>query len=85
MKTRLIIAAALTAAALAAAGCASTPNVRVVSDPTADFTQYRTFGFANPLGTDRGGYQLSPLHISEPTRLWRSSYAVFCLKKKKSK
>ena len=57
MKTRLIIAAALTAAALAAAGCASTPNVRVVSDPTADFTQYRTFGFANPLGTDRGGYQ----------------------------
>jgi len=59
MKTRLLIAAALTAAALAAAGCASTPNVRVVSDPTADFTQYRTFGFANPLGTDRGGYQSS--------------------------
>ena len=57
MKTRRLIAAALTAAALAAAGCASTPNVRVVADPTADFTQYRTFGFANPLGTDRGGYQ----------------------------
>jgi hypothetical protein len=57
MKTRHLIAAALSAAALAAAGCASTPNVRVMSDPAADFTQYRTFGFASPLGTDRGGYQ----------------------------
>lgn len=57
MKTRHLIAAALSAAALAAAGCASTPNVRVMSDPAADFTQFRTFGFASPLGTDRGGYQ----------------------------
>jgi hypothetical protein len=57
MKTRHLIAAALSAAALAAAGCASTPNVRVMADPSADFTQYRTFGFASPLGTDRGGYQ----------------------------
>jgi hypothetical protein len=57
MKARHLIAAALSAAALAAAGCASTPNVRVMSDPSADFTQYRTFGFASPLGTDRGGYQ----------------------------
>jgi hypothetical protein len=57
MKTRHLIAAALSAAALASAGCASTPNVRVMADPSADFTQYRTFGFASPLGTDRGGYQ----------------------------
>ena len=26
-------------------------------------------------------YQLSLLHIPEPTRLWRISYAVFCFKK----
>ena len=28
-------------------------------------------------------YALSLIHISEPTRLGMSSYAVFCLKKKK--
>src|SRR5660397_226303 len=34
--------------------------------------------------TVRGaGYKLSLIHISEPTRLRRNSYAVFCLKKKK--
>lgn len=57
MKSRLLIAAVLSTAALAFAGCASAPNVRVVADPAADFTQYRTFGFASPLGTDRDGYQ----------------------------
>src|SRR5660398_291001 len=30
-------------------------------------------------------YYLSLIHISEPTRLRRISYAVFCLKKKKKK
>src|SRR5665648_1247525 len=30
-------------------------------------------------------YLLSLIHISEPTRLGMSSYAVFCLKKKKQK
>ena len=29
-------------------------------------------------------YELSLIHISEPTRLRRISYAVFCLKKKKN-
>src|SRR5660397_268735 len=33
----------------------------------------------------REGYDLSLIHISEPTRLRRISYAVFCLKKKKKK
>jgi len=28
-------------------------------------------------------YRMSPIHISEPTRLLSKSYAVFCLKKKK--
>src|SRR5660397_225389 len=31
------------------------------------------------------GWYLSLIHISEPTRLRRISYAVFCLKKKKQK
>ena len=59
MRPNTFLAAALAGIAIAAAGCASTPNVRVSSDPTANFSQYRTFGFANPLGTDRGGYQSS--------------------------
>ena len=33
----------------------------------------------------RSGVNLSLIHISEPTRLRRISYAVFCLKKKKKK
>ena len=33
--------------------------------------------------TQLGVYYLSLIHISEPTRLRRISYAVFCLKKKK--
>jgi hypothetical protein len=41
---------------LALAGCASGPTVRAVSDPQADFTAFRTFGFASPLGTDRNGF-----------------------------
>ena len=45
------------ASLLALAGCASAPDVRVDYDRTADFTRYKTFGFASPLGTDRGGYQ----------------------------
>src|SRR5660397_271309 len=37
-------------------------------------------------GAPRGGWWcLSLIHISEPTRLRRISYAVFCLKKKKKK
>ena len=42
---------------LALGGCATGPEVRVDYDRTADFGRYKTFGFASPLGTDRGGYQ----------------------------
>jgi hypothetical protein len=55
IPNRLALAAA--ALLLALAGCATAPDVRTDFDRTADFTQYKTFGFANPLGTDRGGYQ----------------------------
>jgi hypothetical protein len=48
---------AVLAATLVAAGCASCPRVRAERDRTVDFSQYRTFAFADPLGTDREGYQ----------------------------
>ena len=36
--------------------CASGPNIVSDYDQTADFSSYRTFGFLDPLGTDRAGY-----------------------------
>lgn len=48
---------AVAASLLALGGCASGPDVRVEYDHTAQFTQYQTFGFVSPLGTDRYGYQ----------------------------
>ncbi len=48
---------ALVAGLLTLGGCATGPDVRVDYDRNADFTAYKTFGFASPLGTDRGGYQ----------------------------
>ncbi|MEY2854813.1 MAG: hypothetical protein RL030_1945 [Pseudomonadota bacterium] len=47
--------ALFTLAALLTA-CASGPDLRSDYDRTADFTQYRTFGFVVPLGTDKSGY-----------------------------
>jgi len=52
-----LMVAALAGVALVAAGCASGPRVRAERDKTVDFSQYHTFGFASPLGTDREGYQ----------------------------
>ena len=48
---------AAAAGLLALGGCATGPDVRVDYDRTADFSAYRTFAFASPLGTDRSGYQ----------------------------
>lgn len=56
-RLRRGLAVALFGAALVAAGCASGPRVRAERDKTVDFSQYRTFAFADPLGTDREGYQ----------------------------
>src|SRR5660397_291641 len=39
--------------------------------------------YLDPLDEFRDEEDLSLIHISEPTRLRRISYAVFCLKKKK--
>ncbi len=45
------------ACVVAVGGCVSGPEVRAVSDKTANFASYKTFGFASPLGTDSNGYQ----------------------------
>lgn len=49
---------ALTAAFVAAAlaGCASGPEIRVDQDPAANMTAYGTFGFFEPLATNKAGY-----------------------------
>jgi hypothetical protein len=55
--TKTVFPLAVAALLLVLGGCASGPDVRVDYDRSADFTQYKTFGFVSPLGTDRGGYQ----------------------------
>lgn len=60
MKTRWkthLLPLAVAASLVLLGGCASGPDVRVEYDPTTQFTQYQTFGFVSPLGTDRYGYE----------------------------
>lgn len=38
------------------AGCATGPQIYTNSDPAGDFAGYRTYNFAEPLGTDRAEY-----------------------------
>jgi hypothetical protein len=52
-RVRLWVAAA---AAVVLASCASGPKLFVNEDPGADFGRYRTFTFADPLGTDSPQY-----------------------------
>ncbi len=47
---RLLVAAG---ALLALAACSTGPRIITNSDPNADWSKYRTFGFFEPLGTDR--------------------------------
>jgi hypothetical protein len=42
---------------LGLSGCATGPQVQVEMDKSADFSQFKTFAFVSPLGTDRSGYQ----------------------------
>ena len=46
---------AVAAIALLAA-CATGPRVRTDHDPTADFSQYRTWGFYSPIAMEQAGY-----------------------------
>lgn len=62
MKTRnrsltTFLALTLAVGGLALSGCASGPKVQVDMDRSADFSQYKSFAFVSPLGTDRNGYQ----------------------------
>lgn len=51
------------------AGCASGPSIRVDGDPGADFSAYRSFGFFEPLATDKAGYStLLTARLKEATR-----------------
>lgn len=52
-RTRLF---GLLSLAFIVGGCAFSPNVRSDFDKNADFASYRTFAFADPLGTDKAGY-----------------------------
>ena len=52
----LLLACSLLSSLLVA-GCASTPTIRSNVDPSIDFSHFRTFGFFEPLATDRAGYQ----------------------------
>jgi hypothetical protein len=54
MSTRNLIALTMM---LGLAACAETPKVHAVTDHAANFSQYQTFGFEVPLGTDQGGYR----------------------------
>jgi hypothetical protein len=45
------------AVALLLSGCASAPNTFSNSDPSADFSQYKTFGYFAKLSTDNAQYQ----------------------------
>ena len=38
------------------AACTSGPRVRTDTDPSADFSQYRTYGFYDPLAMEQSGY-----------------------------
>lgn len=55
--------------ALLAAGCTVVPRVYSNADPGADLASYRTFGFVERAGTDRGEYtSLLTRHLQTSTR-----------------
>eukprot|EP00658_Telonema_sp_P-2_P076512 TRINITY_DN6710_c0_g1_i2.p1 TRINITY_DN6710_c0_g1~~TRINITY_DN6710_c0_g1_i2.p1 ORF type:complete len:111 (-),score=25.20 TRINITY_DN6710_c0_g1_i2:100-432(-) len=61
-------------------------SMRAMSSASFLYTNGDTTDLGGPLNTGSGvGGGLSLIHISEPTRLLSISYAVFCLKKKKTR
>jgi hypothetical protein len=60
---------ALAAAGIILAGCESGPKIRANTAPGANLQAYKTYTFAKPLGTDRGGVE-TPLsgYFKEATR-----------------
>src|SRR5690606_8432007 len=53
---RILACTLLAAAALGLTACATGPTVRTDADPTADFGQYRTWGFYQPIAMEQSGY-----------------------------
>lgn len=43
-------------AALLLAACATGPRIEIMQAPDTDLSDYKTFAFVEPLGTDRAGY-----------------------------
>ena len=52
---------ALAATGLVLAACSSGPTIRANTAPDANLQSYKTYTFASPLGTDRGGTIETPL------------------------
>ena len=52
----LLKAAIVLVTGLLLTACVSTPVIRVNTDKHADFSAYHTYGFVEPLGTDKAGY-----------------------------
>lgn len=53
---RFLAGIVLVATALALSACATGPTVRTDHDPTADFAQYRSWGFYQPIAMEQAGY-----------------------------
>lgn len=53
---KLLASALLAAVALSLSACATGPTVRTDRDPSADFGQYRTWGFYKPIAMEQAGY-----------------------------
>jgi hypothetical protein len=57
MKTTKLLAPLALVSLLALAACSTGPQVSVMADSSTNFAQYKTFGFVEPLATDKDGYQ----------------------------
>ncbi|MFT4178845.1 MAG: DUF4136 domain-containing protein [Thermomonas sp.] len=55
-KARTLAVTLLAASVLALSACATGPLVRTDHDPTANFIQYRTWGFYKPIAMEQSGY-----------------------------
>ena len=55
-SAKLFTFSLLAAAALGLSACATGPTVRTDHDPTANFTQYRTWGYYQPIAMEQSGY-----------------------------
>lgn len=57
MCYRAALTTSLLALTLLLSACASGPTIVANQDPGADFSAYKTYGFVDPLSTDRDGFQ----------------------------